>query len=234
MRRPSPAAPAGRGRRRRRSRRPGSRRSGRPGAGRGPDRREPHRAPPGRAGAGTVGGCGAVRGGAVRGTVTPEVCLRPGGACPPGTAGRKTQITRSQWPRSPLPAPAPPYRRTMPEFHHTDVLPLGPDDTEYRRLDLPPGELVDVAARPHLPGDRPPATLTALVREAVHDIQHLLRPVAPGAAARDRRRPRGLGQRPVRRHRPAAQRLRRPPAGCCRCARTPAPRSSSASAPRPC
>ena len=34
----------------------------------------------------------------------------------------------------------------MPEFHHTDVLPLGPDATEYRRLDLPPGELVDVPA----------------------------------------------------------------------------------------
>ena len=38
----------------------------------------------------------------------------------------------------------------MPEFHHTDVLPLGADATEYRRLDLPPGELVDVPAlRPH-------------------------------------------------------------------------------------
>ena len=62
----------------------------------------------------------------------------------------------------------------MPEFHHTDVLPLGPDDTDYRRLDLPPGTVVEAAGRTFLQIE--PATLTALVREAVHDIQHLLRP----------------------------------------------------------
>ena len=62
-------------------------------------------------------------------------------------------------------------------YQHTDVLPSGPDDTAYRRLDLPPGEVVE---SPALPGRRflqvPPATLTALVAEAVRDIQHLLRP----------------------------------------------------------
>jgi fumarate hydratase class I len=62
-------------------------------------------------------------------------------------------------------------------FQHTDVLQLGPDDTEYRRLDLSPGDVVEA---PALPGRRflqiPPATLTTLVREAVNDIQHLLRP----------------------------------------------------------
>ncbi|GAY07742.1 fumarate hydratase [Pseudonocardia sp. N23] len=65
----------------------------------------------------------------------------------------------------------------MPEFHHIDVLPLGPDDTEYRRLDLEPGALVEapqLGGRTFLQVD--PTTITALVKQAVTDIQHLLRP----------------------------------------------------------
>jgi fumarate hydratase class I len=62
----------------------------------------------------------------------------------------------------------------MADFHHVDVLPLGPDTTEYRRLDLPPGKVVEAAGRTFLEID--PATITALVRESVHDIQHYLRP----------------------------------------------------------
>ena len=61
----------------------------------------------------------------------------------------------------------------MADFHHVDVLPLGPDTTEYRRLDLPPGKVVEAAGRTFLEID--PATITALVRESVHDIQHYLR-----------------------------------------------------------
>jgi fumarate hydratase class I len=62
----------------------------------------------------------------------------------------------------------------VPEFGYTDVLPLGPDDTDYRRLDLPPGKVVEAAGRTFLEID--PATITSLVREAVRDIQHMLRP----------------------------------------------------------
>jgi fumarate hydratase, class I len=62
----------------------------------------------------------------------------------------------------------------VPSFHHTDVLPLGPDETAYRRLDLSPGKIIEAAGRTFLEID--PATITALVAEAVHDIQHLLRP----------------------------------------------------------
>ncbi|WP_224390608.1 fumarate hydratase [Pseudonocardia sp. ICBG1293] len=62
----------------------------------------------------------------------------------------------------------------MPEFHHTDVLPLGPDDTEYRELDLPAGTVTEAAGRTFL--EVPPETITGLVRAAVTDIQHLLRP----------------------------------------------------------
>jgi fumarate hydratase class I len=61
-------------------------------------------------------------------------------------------------------------------FQHTDVLPLGPDETEYRRLDLPVGEVVEAPALGRRFLQIPPATLTALVKEAVQDIQHLLRP----------------------------------------------------------
>ncbi|RZT87033.1 homodimeric fumarase (class I) [Pseudonocardia sediminis] len=62
----------------------------------------------------------------------------------------------------------------MPEFHHTDVLPLGADETEYRELDLPAGETFSAGGRTFL--EVPPATVTGLVRAAVTDIQHLLRP----------------------------------------------------------
>ena len=61
----------------------------------------------------------------------------------------------------------------MPDFRHVDVLPLGPDTTSYRRLDLPPGRVIEAAGRTFLEVD--PATITALVRESVHDIQHYLR-----------------------------------------------------------
>ncbi len=61
----------------------------------------------------------------------------------------------------------------MADFQHVDVLPLGPDTTEYRQLDLPPGRVVEAAGRTFLEID--PSTITALVRESVHDIQHYLR-----------------------------------------------------------
>lgn len=62
----------------------------------------------------------------------------------------------------------------MTEFHHGEVLPLGPDATSYRRLDLSPGRVTTAWGRTFLQVD--PATITWLVAQAVHDIQHLLRP----------------------------------------------------------
>jgi fumarate hydratase, class I len=58
-------------------------------------------------------------------------------------------------------------------FTHTDVLPLGPDATAYRRLELPPGRTVEALGRTFLEVD--PATVTALVRTAIRDISHMLR-----------------------------------------------------------
>jgi fumarate hydratase, class I len=62
----------------------------------------------------------------------------------------------------------------VPEFHHIDVLPLGPDDTEYRQLDLGGITPLRVDGQDFLRIE--PATLTGLVKAAVTDIQHLLRP----------------------------------------------------------
>jgi fumarate hydratase class I len=62
----------------------------------------------------------------------------------------------------------------VPEFHHLDVLPLGPDDTEYRRLDLGEVTPLRLEGRDFLRIE--PATLTGLVKAAMTDIQHLLRP----------------------------------------------------------
>ncbi|WP_028922842.1 fumarate hydratase [Pseudonocardia acaciae] len=62
----------------------------------------------------------------------------------------------------------------MPEFSYVDVLPLGPDDTEYRRLDLGGVTPLRVDGREFLRIE--PTTLTGLVKAAVTDIQHLLRP----------------------------------------------------------
>jgi len=62
----------------------------------------------------------------------------------------------------------------VPEFHHVDVLPLGPDNTEYRQLDLGGITPLRIDGQEFLRIE--PTTLTGLVKAAVTDIQHLLRP----------------------------------------------------------
>ena len=85
----------------------------------------------------------------------------------------------------------------MPDFSYTDLLPLGPDTTEYRLVS-------EAGVAPRSAFDREflevePQALTLLTAQAMHDIAHLLRPGAPAPAAVDPRRPRGLPERPVRR-----------------------------------
>jgi fumarate hydratase class I len=63
----------------------------------------------------------------------------------------------------------------MPEFAHAPLLPLGPDQTEYRLIATEGIEVVDG------PGGRrfltvEPEVLTRLTDEAMHDIAHYLRP----------------------------------------------------------
>jgi len=58
-------------------------------------------------------------------------------------------------------------------FNHVDVLPLRPDETEYRRLEASAVEPINAAGRTFLRVD--PDVLTMLAREAVKDISHLLR-----------------------------------------------------------
>jgi fumarate hydratase, class I len=59
-------------------------------------------------------------------------------------------------------------------FDYTEVLPLGPDQTDYRLLTTDGIRTVDGAGRRFL--DIEPATLTTLAAAAIKDIQHLLRP----------------------------------------------------------
>ena len=62
-----------------------------------------------------------------------------------------------------------------PLFQHTEVLPLGRDDhTEYRLVTTDGVGVQQTAGREFLTVE--PAALTGLAREAVRDIQHLLRP----------------------------------------------------------
>ncbi|WP_433270338.1 fumarate hydratase [Actinosynnema sp. CS-041913] len=60
-------------------------------------------------------------------------------------------------------------------FQHTDVLPLAKDNhTEYRLVTPDGVTVVEAAGRTFLQVE--PATLTLLAKEAIRDIQHLLRP----------------------------------------------------------
>jgi fumarate hydratase class I len=59
-------------------------------------------------------------------------------------------------------------------FVHTPVLPLGPDDTVYRRLDIDGVREVDLGGTKFLQVD--PEVLTELTRQAMFDIAHYLRP----------------------------------------------------------
>ncbi|MER5387608.1 fumarate hydratase [Saccharopolyspora sp. NPDC002686] len=63
---------------------------------------------------------------------------------------------------------------TTTKFDFTEVLPLGPDNTEYRLVTDEGVRVVEAAGRRFLEVE--PTTLTALASEAIKDIQHLLRP----------------------------------------------------------
>ncbi|MCP2256826.1 fumarase, class I, homodimeric [Streptoalloteichus tenebrarius] len=63
---------------------------------------------------------------------------------------------------------------TTTTFQYTDVLPLGQDQTEYRLVTTEGLRLVEAAGRRFLEVE--PEVLSLLAREAVRDIQHLLRP----------------------------------------------------------
>ncbi len=62
----------------------------------------------------------------------------------------------------------------MPEFAYTDLLPLGPDGTDYRLLSTDGITVRQAFGRDFLEVD--PAVLTLLAAEGMRDIAHLLRP----------------------------------------------------------
>ncbi|MCX5043863.1 fumarate hydratase [Aldersonia sp. NBC_00410] len=62
----------------------------------------------------------------------------------------------------------------MPEFAYTDLLPTGPDTTNYRLVTSEGVRTVEAAGRTFLKVE--PEALSKLAAEAIHDIQHYLRP----------------------------------------------------------
>ncbi|MGZ4633302.1 MAG: fumarate hydratase, partial [Actinomycetes bacterium] len=62
----------------------------------------------------------------------------------------------------------------MPELAYSDLLPLGPDETDYRLVTEDGVSTFDVDGQRFLRVD--PAALTRLTSEAMHDIAHFLRP----------------------------------------------------------
>ncbi|MBS2962442.1 fumarate hydratase [Actinocrinis puniceicyclus] len=62
----------------------------------------------------------------------------------------------------------------MPEFAYSDLLPLGPDQTEYRLLTTEGVSTVSAAGRTFLQVE--PSALRLLTETAMHDIAHYLRP----------------------------------------------------------
>ena len=61
-----------------------------------------------------------------------------------------------------------------PEFHYSDLLPIGPDQSEYRFLGKEGVEVVEAAGRTFITVT--PEAITKLTEEAIHDINHYLRP----------------------------------------------------------
>jgi fumarate hydratase, class I len=62
----------------------------------------------------------------------------------------------------------------MPEFAYSDLLPTGPDQTEYRQITDAGVSTVEAAGRTFLQVE--PEALRLLTAEAMHDIAHYLRP----------------------------------------------------------
>jgi len=60
------------------------------------------------------------------------------------------------------------------EFHYSDLLPIGPDESEYRFLGKEGIEVVEAAGRTFITVS--PEAITKLTEEAIHDINHYLRP----------------------------------------------------------
>ena len=61
-----------------------------------------------------------------------------------------------------------------PEFNYSDLLPIGPDETQYRFLGNEGVEVIEAAGRTFITVSA--EAITKLTEEAIHDINHYLRP----------------------------------------------------------
>ena len=111
-----------------------------------------------------------------------------------------------------------------PAYVHRELFPLGPDATPYRKLTADGVRVERLGAREVVVVER--EAIRRLAEEAMVDINHLLRPGHLTAARRDPRRSRGDGETTSSSPTTSSRTPTSPPAASCRCARTPAPRSS--------
>ena len=111
-----------------------------------------------------------------------------------------------------------------PEFRYSDLLPIGPDETPYR-LVTTEGVSTFEAGRRGPSSQVDPGGDPAADRRG--DARHRALPAArpPRPAAPDHRRPGGVGATTGSSRSTCSRTSTSPPAACCRCARTPAPRS---------
>ena len=114
----------------------------------------------------------------------------------------------------------------MTDFAYEDLLPIGDDETPYRLLTTDGVSVVDG------PGGRSflqvePKALRLLTDTAMHDIAHYLRPAHLQQLA-------NILDDPEASNNDCSRTRTSPRAASCPCARTPAPRSSWASAASTC
>src|ERR1022692_1017551 len=97
----------------------------------------------------------------------------------PGSLPPDPPVPRHHHPIQPIYDEADPRSRSkdtppMPEFSYTDLLPLGPDTTQYRPVSAGGVTVRSAFGREFI--EIEPAALTELTAAAMHDIAHLLRP----------------------------------------------------------
>ena len=96
----------------------------------------------------------------------------------------------------------------VPEFEYQDLLPLGPDDTPYRLLTTDGVSTFEAGGEP-VPARSSPRRSRCSPARRCATSPTCCGPGTWPAAARHPRRPRGLGQRPLRGARPAEERQHR-------------------------
>jgi hypothetical protein len=107
----------------------------------------------------------------------------------------------------------------VPDFDYTDILPLSADGTEYRLITTDGVRAIEADGRTFL--EVGGEALRVLAETAMHDIAHYLRTAHLAQLRKTHRPATTTSSSPSTCSRTPTS----PRPACCRCARTPAPRS---------